>query len=139
MCRLGTYLINPNLIRNYPSSDIVFLAEIALYGPFQELPDALFYWRHHPEQSIRRSLAVERDRVLWFDSSLKGKTVLPKWLYLFGYLNAIRNAPVSGYAKLYCYTRMVRWILIPDHFRAMGKDVLIAARQILSRTFLNLN
>jgi glycosyltransferase involved in cell wall biosynthesis len=115
------------LIGNYPASDLVFLAELALYGQFYEIPEPLFCPRYHPEQSTKRDLRVERDRVVWFDTSLKDKILLPKWLYLFGYLEAIGKAPVGRYERMYCYAQMIRWTLIPPHCRALGKDVLLAS------------
>jgi len=119
------------LIGNYPASDLVFLAELALHGPFYEVPEPLFFPRYHPEQSTKRDLRAERDRIVWFDTSLKGKILLPKWLYLFGYFEAIGKAPVGRYERMYCYVQMVRWILIPPHFRALGKDILLAAVKIV--------
>jgi glycosyltransferase involved in cell wall biosynthesis len=123
------------LIGSYPASDLVFLAELALYGQFHEIPEPLFLPRYHPEQSIKGPLRAERDRVMWFDTSLEGKVLLPKWIYLFSYLRAIRNAPLDKYQQMYCYLHMVRWVLIPAHFRALGKDILIAANELIRSAF----
>ncbi|RIK30571.1 MAG: glycosyltransferase family 2 protein [Anaerolineae bacterium] len=116
---------------SFPSSDLVFLAELTLYGKYYILPDRLFYRRFHSEQSTKGNFQVERSRVLWFDTSLKSKVVLPKWMYLFGYLRSVKNAPVNFFQKIYCYFQIFRWALIPPHFRALGKDVLLAARKII--------
>ena len=124
------------LIASFPASDLVFLAELALHGQFIELTETLFFPRYHPHQSTKGELTVERDRVVFFDTSNAGKILLPKWLYLFGYLWAINNAPLSGAQRLYCYFQMVRWCLKPDHFRALGKDVLLALNKLLVRTFI---
>jgi glycosyltransferase involved in cell wall biosynthesis len=120
---------------SYPSSDLVFLAELSLYGPFYIVPDRLFLRRIHSEQSTQGALQVERDRVAWFDTSLQDKISLPKWEYFFGYLKAITNAPLSRYERAYCYAQMVRWVLKPPHFRAMGKEVLLAVNKSIVRTF----
>jgi glycosyltransferase involved in cell wall biosynthesis len=119
------------LIGNYPSSDEVLLAELALLGPFYELPERLFFNRIHPEQSIRGALSVQRARVVWFDAAKKGKVVLCHWRYFFECLRVIRRSPLSGYERTYCYVQMGRWLLVPSHFRAMGKDLIIAFNQIL--------
>ncbi len=121
---------------SYPSSDLVFLAELALHGQFYVIPEPLFYRRKHLEQSTKGTLKVERDRVLWFDTSNEGKILLPKWQYLFGYLRAIRNGPVNRSQQAYCYLQMVRWVLYPQHFKAMGKDVLLAGQKILVRSLI---
>jgi len=120
------------LIGAYPSSDVVLLAELSLYGPFYEIPDKLFYWRYHPEQSFKGELAAERSRVAWFKTEAKDKISLPKWQYLFGFLKAIQNAPLNSSAKVYCYIQMIRWIMFPPHFRALGKDPLLALMSLLN-------
>jgi glycosyltransferase involved in cell wall biosynthesis len=119
------------LIGNYPSSDEVLLAELALLGPFYELTERLFFNRIHPAQSTKGALRVQRARVGWFDTSKEGKIVLAHWRYFFECLRIIRCAPLSGYGRTYCYIQMGRWLLFPPHFRAMGKDLIIAANQIL--------
>lgn len=127
------------LIGSYPASDLVLLAELTLWGKFIEVSDYLFFPRYHAERSSKGALTLERDRVLWFDTSLSGKIVLPKWQYLFGYLKAIRNTSLSVRERMYCYVQMIRWVLIPAHFRALGKDVLLATRSLLTRTLQNHN
>jgi hypothetical protein len=123
----------------YPSSDEVFIAELALQGRFREIPERLFNLRIHPEQSTRGENKAERRRVSWFDTSLAGKIVLPKWLYFLGCLRAIKNASINSQERFLCYLQMGRWLLIPAHFRAMGKDLLLAGRSILLITFMKLN
>jgi len=119
---------------SFPASDLVFLAELALQGPFFEAPEILFYPRYHPQQSAR-VMPVERSRVLFFDTSLEGKITLPKWQYLFNYLRAINKGPITLAQRFFCYFQMFRWALMPDHFRAIGKDVLLATQKILFRIF----
>ena len=134
-------LIRSNAIRrtslhgNYPASDLVFLAELALIGRLFELPEYLFLPRYHPDQSTKGAQTVERDRIVFFDTSREGRITLPKWLLMFGFLKAIKNGPIGGKAKGYCYFQMVRWVLIPDHLRALGKDVWLALLKLTARTF----
>lgn len=123
---------------SFPSSDLVFLAELTLYGKFYVLPEPLFLRRLHPEQSTKGSMSVERRRVDWFDTSLRGKIALPKWQYLFGYLRAVRNAPMNLYQRIYCYTYVFRWALMLPHFRALGKDVLLAVQKVLVNLLLSM-
>jgi len=117
---------------SYPSSDEVFLAELALIGQFFEIEERLLRVRRHEAQSTRGALTVQRSRVLFFDTSLQGKIVLPKWRYLGGCLKAIRRACVSAYCRWYCYTQMVRWMARPPNARALGRDVLLASGAWLS-------
>lgn len=120
---------------SYPSADLVFETELALYGQFYIIPESLFFRRKHSEQSIKGKYAIERNRVAWFDTSLESKITLPKWLYLSGYLRAIRNAPLTRRQRLFCYLQMVRWVLKPAHFRALGKDILLALNKIVLQKF----
>jgi len=55
------------LFGSYTSSDIVLLGLLGLMGPFHELPEALLFYRHHPQQSIR----IDRHaRMAWADPGL---------------------------------------------------------------------
>ncbi|MEJ2601384.1 MAG: glycosyltransferase family 2 protein [Anaerolineales bacterium] len=122
---------------SYPSSDEVLLAQLALFGGFFEIPDRLFYYRIYPQQSTQ-VMKTQRERVLFFDTSYSGKVVLPKWQYLFACLKVIHDSPIYVYERVNCYLVMMQWLFVPAHFRAMGKDVLIAIRQLLVRPFLYL-
>jgi glycosyltransferase involved in cell wall biosynthesis len=117
------------LIQSFPSSDLVFLAELSLQGKFYEHPDCLFLNRVHKEQSTQGALASQRSRVAFFDTSLAGKVVLAHWLFFFAALSVIQRAPIRASEKIKCYFHMLRWCLVPDHFRAMGKDILLAIQK----------
>jgi glycosyltransferase involved in cell wall biosynthesis len=122
---------------SFPASDLVFLAELALQGPFYEAQDILFFPRYHPQQSAR-VMPVERSRILFFDTSLEGKITLPKWEYLFNYLRAINQGPITFLQRIFCYIQMLRWSLMPDHFRALGKDILLMLQKSLFRLYSSL-
>jgi len=118
----------------FPSSDEILLAELALLGEFYEIPERLYVYRLHPEQSTKEK--KQRARVLFFDTSLAGKIVLPKWRYFSASLRAISRTPLRGREALCCYATLVRWLLVPAHFRALGKDLLIAAGQLIAHAFV---
>jgi glycosyltransferase involved in cell wall biosynthesis len=120
-----------DLIGNYPSSDEVLLAELGLLGQFHELPERLFFNRIHPGQSIRGPLSVQRARIGWFNTAQEGKIVLAHWRYFFECLRVLRRSSLSGHQRAYCCIQMGRWLLLPPHFRALGKDLIIAGRHIL--------
>ncbi len=118
------------LMRSFPSSDDVFLAEISLLGNFYEIPERLYDYRHHSEQSTQ---GPQRSRAAWFDASLRGKVVLAHWMYFGASLQVIRKSPLSKAERIFCYLSMGRWLFMPPHYRAMTKDLLIAAVQLVSR------
>ena len=122
---------------SYPASDLVLLAELALYGQFYEIHETLLFPRYHANQGTNL-IPVERDRVSFFDTSMTDRIVLPKWKYLNGYLQAIRRSPLSYHEKLYCYPQVLRWALKPDHFRALGKDVVLAINQFSRRSTMSM-
>ena len=122
---------------SYPSSDLVFLAELGLYGQFYIVPEPLFFRRNHPEQSTKGIHAIERNRVAWFDTSFDNKISLPKWQYLFGYIRAINSAPLGIYQQIYCYLQMLRWSLMLPHIKALGKDVILAMNKLFMLKFIN--
>jgi glycosyltransferase involved in cell wall biosynthesis len=121
------------LHRSFPSSDEVFLCELSLQGKFCQVPDYLFLNRIHNQQSTKGVLSTQRSRVSWIDTSLSGKIVLAHWMYFLACINVIRSAPISISEKLACYGHLLRWMLIPAHFRAMGKDVLLAIVKFLAK------
>jgi hypothetical protein len=119
----------------YPSSDEVFMAEMALRGHFKEIPDRLLMLRVHPAQSTQGVLASRRKRILFFDTSAQGKTVLITWLYFAGCLKAIGNAPLNTNERLSCYLTMLRWVFIWKNFKSINKDMLLALREALRALF----
>lgn len=65
--------------------DGVLLAQLAVLGPFEIIPERLFFSRLHPEQSI----ALLSDRaayVAWFNSKRSHRFQLPTWRMLYEFL-----------------------------------------------------
>lgn len=114
---------------SYPCSDEVFLAHIALLGNFYEIPEFLFLYRIHSKQSTKGVLASERARVRFFDTSLEGRVVLIKWLYLKNCIFAVNHSPLGVYEKFRCYLYMMQWSLVMRNLRSLFKDILLAVHQ----------
>lgn len=91
----------------YVSGDMVLLAQLALLGPFCELPGALFYRRIHGEAYV--SNKTWSQRATWFDPRNKGKLVLPTWTHLGKYLGIIGRTPMPLSEKLRCYAIFAGW------------------------------
>jgi hypothetical protein len=120
-----------SLLGSFPSSDLVLLAELALYGDFELLPEILFLRRSHPRQSTKGSLGPERARAVWMDTSLSGRILFPKWLALVAFLRAVQRAPLSTKARIYCYMQVLHWSVIWRNLRGLIKDLLWAAWKLL--------
>lgn len=96
-------------IGNYPSSDMILIADIALRGEIHELPTSLFFRREHREMSVRANpSALERQR--WFDPTYRGRAPLVHWQWIAEYLRIIRCAPISLMEKLRCMAALMRWV-----------------------------
>ena len=109
---------------SYPSSDLVLLGKLALYGKFYEVPSYLFWKRDHPETSVRAHNAF-RDRIVWYDPSKKGKLHLTRWKWLREYIQAIDTSPLNWEEKNECYLQMVQWLVWNSVW--LTKDLLKAA------------
>ena len=97
------------LMGNYPSSDVILLAELALLGEYYEVPEYLFFRREHPQTS-RGAHQAFRKRIAWYEPARKGQLHLTRWKWFFEYLAAIRRVRMSWREKVYCYTQMAKWV-----------------------------
>jgi len=96
------------LIQNYTDSDRTLLAELALHGPFREVPEVLFRHRVHRGMSTQ-AFSDWNARVAWFDPALAGKRTFPLWRQFREYLGAIHRGPVSVGDKVRCGLYMMNW------------------------------
>jgi glycosyltransferase involved in cell wall biosynthesis len=109
---------------SYPSSDLILLGKLALYGKFYEVPSYLFQKRDHPESSVRAHKPF-RERIAWYDPTKKGKLHLTRWQWLGEYLQGIYHAPLRWHERLLCYVLMLQWLAWNAVW--LTKDVLKAA------------
>lgn len=101
-------LRHTSLIQNFADSDGNLLAELSLQGRFVEVPEKLFYWRQHPDRSIRK-YPDARKRAAWFDTSMAGKLHFPAWRALREYAVSLSKAPLRSSERLWCYLYLMRW------------------------------
>ncbi len=94
------------LIGPYVSSDRVLLAELALHGPHQVIPEYLFARRHHEMTSIH--LDERTERAEWFDTNKKGKIALPAWRVVGELEMALLRAPLNLGEFLQCEVEILR-------------------------------
>lgn len=113
------------LEQDFTGSDRVLLCEVAFYGRFHEIPEALFYKRHH----AKNTYLDWRARMAWFNPEWKGKITFPNWLQFLNYLTAIRQGPLTPLEKLYCYLIMGEWLIV--HGKSMAKDLIVALNMVL--------
>lgn len=126
---------------NYPESDLVFLAELSLYGQFYQLSHPLYYRRVHPDQSV--FLYKDRyQRLAWCNSKTREIQQYPMieavqnyfyyhWLQFSHCFLAIARAPLSIKERVWCYFYATSWLL--------QRALLSGTRSWRQRLFLNKN
>ncbi len=108
------------LIGSYTGSDKILLAELALKGPFHQLPDALFYRRYHSRGSLSlHPNPAERDG--WFDSIKRKRRVFVQWSWFAAYFVSIHRARLSTKEAVSSYLQMWRYFIL---YRFALKDEL---------------
>jgi glycosyltransferase involved in cell wall biosynthesis len=97
---------------SYYRADRTFVSELALAGPFYHVPDWLYFRRDHPERAARAFSSV-RDWCANLDprraDRLRNPTIRLYGEYIWGFISAIRNAPLSATERLECYRHLARW------------------------------
>lgn len=95
------------LMGNFVGSDRNLLAELALHGPFSEVPDYLFLRRDHPGTSTRQFPSA-RDRLVWFSNGgRRGR--FPTLKRALGYWQSIARAPLGPGDRMICLGVLVKW------------------------------
>lgn len=122
------------LIGNYPSSDIILLAELALLGEYYEVPEYLFLRRDHAQTSVQAHNAF-RKRIAWYDPAKKGKLHLTRWKWFFEHLAVIKRVQMTWDDRVRCYIQMAKWVTW--NWVWLAKDLIKAATWPLLRLLLN--
>lgn len=119
------------LLGPYQSSDMVLLSEMALRGKFYEISEYLYIKRVHPLMSRKKNPTLQTVAV-WFDPANKGKIQLPRWKWFFEYLRAIKDSPVKGSERFFCYFEAYKWFFI--RIKSMLVDIVYVFKQIYQRS-----
>ena len=97
---------------SYYHSDRTIIAEIALHGPFYQVPDWLYFRRDHPDRALRAFPTV-RTWCANLDPRRADRLRHPTarlWAeYIWGYVAAIRRAPLSPADRRECYRHLAQW------------------------------
>jgi glycosyltransferase involved in cell wall biosynthesis len=127
----SSVLKRTHLFGTYSNSDIVFLAELALHGPFVELPETLFFRRSFELSASKYQSPYER--MVMFEPNSVGELSFPNWRLFIGFLSAIHRAPVGWFESLRCYARMQIWL---KRWRAgLSEDLVVAFRYLMRSRF----
>ena len=112
---------------SYHFADRTINTELALYGRFHIVPNWLYFRREHrgrPPMSVRDRCAIldprRADRLRHPVARLYGE-------YLWGYVSAIRKAPLSVADRRECYYHLAHWVIsraIPVTGRTLRREPL---------------
>ena len=101
------------LYDSYWHSDRTIVAELALHGRFQHVPEALYFRRDHPgamrrHRSVRTWCANQDPR-----RADRFRHPVPRLLaeYVLGYITAIRKAPLTAAERRRCMSDLGRWMV----------------------------
>jgi glycosyltransferase involved in cell wall biosynthesis len=106
-------LLRTALHGSYHFADRTFVTELGLHGPFYHVPDPLYFRRDHPGCAYR-SCTTMRARCANLDprraDRLRNPAVRLYGEYAWGYVAAIRRAPLSSADRRECYRHLARWL-----------------------------
>src|SRR5260221_1173402 len=92
-------LARTRLIDDFPHSDRVLLAELAMLGEVWEIDEILFARRYHTEVSTTIN-KTKKEFVLWFNPNAKGWAL--KRLLTLEYVRSIFRLPLSPFERVLC-------------------------------------
>lgn len=95
------------LLGAFTGSDRNLLAELALYGPFLEVPEVLFLRRDHPGTSTRMHPSP-KERAAWFRADSR-PALAPILHRAWGYWGSLNRVPLSPRDRLACVGVLGKW------------------------------
>jgi glycosyltransferase involved in cell wall biosynthesis/O-antigen/teichoic acid export membrane protein len=113
---------------SYHHAERTLVAEMGLYGPFYQVPEVLYFRRDHPNRA-ERTRSTRRGRAANLDprraNRLRHPLIRLHVEYFWGYLGAIRRAPLSPLDRLRCYRHLAYWAAsraLPGASRRIGQS-----------------
>jgi glycosyltransferase involved in cell wall biosynthesis len=123
-------------------ADRTINTELGLYGPFYIVPDWLYFRRDHPERTAPYTV---RTRCAYLDPRRAHRLRHPVARlyaeYIWGYVRALRNAPLSPADRRQCYRYLGGWLasrMLPVVGRSLrggalyGSDATVAPEEVMS-------
>ena len=110
------------LIGKYAGSDRPLLSELSLLGKFYEVPEHLFFYRFHEEQSWGGNKSPQAQQA-WYDPRRAGKITFPQWRLLREHMRSIERSPVGFKERISCYLYMGYWMA--KNRKRLGRNLLL--------------
>ncbi|HZO70332.1 MAG TPA: glycosyltransferase family 2 protein [Kribbellaceae bacterium] len=101
------------LQQSYHHADRTIVSELALHGPFYQVPELLYFRRDHPDRAERATPSMQA-RCANLDprraNRLRNPAVRLAAEYIWGFISAIRRAPLSSAERRRCYQYLALWM-----------------------------
>ncbi len=138
LCRRDVFA-RTDLQGPYYGSDKVIVVQLACMGKIRILPDKMFLFRRHPDQSASITNAAQRES--WNDPNQKviqkkkrASRLYPRWMCLKGYWRGMCMARMSLWQRLYSLGVLAVYILQPNRWWNFVKEGLgIKPRPVSSK------
>ena len=102
-------LAQTKLIGKYSGSDRPLIGELALRGRLHEIPEFLFFYRVHPQQSWGGGKSHHAQQS-WYDPTRLHKITFPHWRLLFEHEHSIWRTPLRPDERIRLHGSILRWV-----------------------------
>lgn len=102
-------LARTKLIGKYSGSDRPLIGELALLGNIYEIPELLFFYRVHPQQSWGSGKS-RRAQQIWYDPDRSGRRTYPTWRLLLEHERSIWRVPMNFRQRIVLQWAMAKWV-----------------------------
>jgi glycosyltransferase involved in cell wall biosynthesis len=106
-------LLRTAMKESYHHADRTLITEVALHGPFYQVPSWLYFRRDHPERAERRYPGV-RARCANMDPRRADpwRNPVPRLLaeYVWAYYRMIQRSPLTPTERRECYRYLAEWM-----------------------------
>lgn len=106
-------LLRTGLLDSYHHADRTIMGSLALHGRFHQVPEQLFFRRDHQDRSERANPSM-RERCANLDPrrANRWRHPVPRLAaeYVWGFVSAIRQAPLSPADRRECYRHLASWM-----------------------------
>lgn len=127
-------LLDTNMHGTIASADTVLLCELALRGPWELVPQRLFYNRRHAGSS-----AIDKspeELAAYLDTRHSGVFPMPITHLGIGYVRAVLTAPLTFRERLQGLGVVARWFVSHRRWHIILGEFKIRGRQLLPRPTL---
>jgi glycosyltransferase involved in cell wall biosynthesis len=124
-------LLSTAMKESYHHADRTIIAELALHGPFYQVPEYLYFRRDHPDRAERAHPSL-RARCANMDPRRANRWLnpAPRLLgeYVWAYARMIKRAPLTSAERRECYRYLGEWMTR----RARPHEITTAASPLAS-------